>query len=172
MWTAANRENYSRKTTRYQSDVTDEEWRIIGPLLPRPRTTGRPRVWPLREIVNGIFYVIRSGCTWRARLAVRSSPIRGRSGTSSRDRMIRRLAARRSPILARRLLRVRPGASVDRITRLQHGGHQPCDVGQAQVEQDKGLQARPVLEPLRAVDHDPVLAGHRRSALFRRARTS
>jgi transposase len=65
MWTAANRENYSRKTTRYQSDVTDEEWRIIGPLLPRPRTTGRPRAWPLREIVNGIFYVMRSGCTWR-----------------------------------------------------------------------------------------------------------
>jgi transposase len=59
------RENYSRKTTRYQSDVTDEEWRIIGPLLPRPRTTGRPRAWPLREIVNGIFYVMRSGCTWR-----------------------------------------------------------------------------------------------------------
>jgi transposase len=38
---------------------------IIGPLLPRPRTTGRPRAWPLREIVNGIFYVMRSGCTWR-----------------------------------------------------------------------------------------------------------
>jgi transposase len=63
--TAANRENYSRKSTRYQSDVTDEEWRIIEPLLPQARTTGRPRAWPLREIVNGIFYVMRSGCAWR-----------------------------------------------------------------------------------------------------------
>jgi hypothetical protein len=45
MWPAANRENYSGKTTRYQSDVTGEEWRIIRPLLPRPRTT-RPQSPP------------------------------------------------------------------------------------------------------------------------------
>jgi transposase len=65
MWTAATRKNYSRKTSRYQSDVTDEEWRVIEPHLPPARTTGRPRAWPLREIVNGIFYVMRSGRAWR-----------------------------------------------------------------------------------------------------------
>ena len=65
MWTAATRKNYSRKTARYQSDVTDEDWRVIEPHLPPARTTGRPRAWPLREIVNGIFYVMRSGCAWR-----------------------------------------------------------------------------------------------------------
>ena len=65
MWTAATRNNYSRKTARYQSDVTDEEWRVIEPHLPAAKLIGRPRVWPLREIVNGIFYIMRSGCAWR-----------------------------------------------------------------------------------------------------------
>ncbi len=55
MWTAATRKHYSRRTTRYQSDVTDEEWGVIEPHLPDAKLTGRPRGWPLREIVNGIF---------------------------------------------------------------------------------------------------------------------
>ena len=38
---------------------------MIEPHLPPARTTGRPRAWPLREIVNGLFYVMRSGCAWR-----------------------------------------------------------------------------------------------------------
>ena len=57
--------NYSRNGLRYQSDVTDEEWRVIEPYLPPAKGIGRPRGWPLREIVNGIFYVMRSGCPWR-----------------------------------------------------------------------------------------------------------
>jgi putative transposase len=65
MWTRATREKYSRNASRYQSDVTDREWRVIEPLLPGPRTRGRPRGWPLREIINAIFYVMRSGCPWR-----------------------------------------------------------------------------------------------------------
>ncbi len=65
MWTPTTREQHSRKTARYQSDLTDEEWRVIEPHLPEPRSTGRPRLWPMREIVNGIFYVMRAGCTWR-----------------------------------------------------------------------------------------------------------
>ena len=65
MWTPATRKNYSRTGLRYQSDVTDEEWRVIEPHLPPAKGTGRPRAWPLREIVNGIFYVMRSGCPWR-----------------------------------------------------------------------------------------------------------
>src|SRR5208337_1480333 len=65
MWTTATREKYSRTGLRYQSDVTDEEWRVIEPFLPKPKTRGRPWSWPLREIVNAIFYVMRAGCPWR-----------------------------------------------------------------------------------------------------------
>ena len=65
MWTPATRKNYSRNGLRYQSDVTNEEWRVIEPYLPPAKGIGRPRGWPLREIVNGIFYVMRSGCPWR-----------------------------------------------------------------------------------------------------------
>lgn len=52
----------------YQSDLKDQEWKILTPLLPQPSgvgTKGRPQEWPLREIVNSIFYVLRSGCQWR-----------------------------------------------------------------------------------------------------------
>jgi transposase len=38
---------------------------VISPHLPKPRATGRPREWPMREILNGIFYVVRAGCPWR-----------------------------------------------------------------------------------------------------------
>jgi transposase len=38
---------------------------VIAPYLPKPRATGRPREWPMREIINGIFYVMRAGCPWR-----------------------------------------------------------------------------------------------------------
>src|SRR5215468_12285230 len=65
MWTPTTRQKYSRTVTRYQTDLTDTEWRIIAPRLPKPCATGRPREWPMREIVNGIFYVMRAGCPWR-----------------------------------------------------------------------------------------------------------
>ena len=65
MWTPTTRKKHNRKTSRYQTDMTDEEWRVIGPHLPAANSTGRPRAWPMREIINGIFYVMRSGCPWR-----------------------------------------------------------------------------------------------------------
>jgi putative transposase len=49
----------------YQTDVTDAGWRVIAPQLPKPRATGRPRQWPMREIINGFFYITRAGCSWR-----------------------------------------------------------------------------------------------------------
>jgi len=55
MWSPATREKYSRKAAQYQSDVTDEEWSVIEALLPIPKVRGRPRGWPLREIVKAIF---------------------------------------------------------------------------------------------------------------------
>ena len=65
MWPLTTRQQHIRETNRYQTDVTDEEWRVIGPYLPTAKSTGRPRAWPMREIINGIFYVMRSGCPWR-----------------------------------------------------------------------------------------------------------
>jgi putative transposase len=49
----------------YQTDLSDAEWECIEPHLPIPRAPGRPRVHPLREILDAIFYVVRSGCAWR-----------------------------------------------------------------------------------------------------------
>ena len=50
---------------RYDSDLTDEQWRLIEPLLPPPATAGRREKHPRREIVNAILYVVRTGCAWR-----------------------------------------------------------------------------------------------------------
>ena len=65
MWTPATRRRHSREHLRYASDVSDEEWALLEPHLPAPCLTGRPRAWPMREIVNAIFYVLPSSCAWR-----------------------------------------------------------------------------------------------------------
>jgi putative transposase len=49
----------------YSTDLSDAEWSCLEPHLPSPKDTGRPRVYPLREILNAIFYVVKSGCSWR-----------------------------------------------------------------------------------------------------------
>jgi putative transposase len=49
----------------YPTDMTDAEWSCLEPCVPPPKTGGRPRVHPVREILNGIFYILRSGCAWR-----------------------------------------------------------------------------------------------------------
>ena len=54
-----------RKTKRYPTDLTDEEWTRIEPLLPKPARTGRPREIDFREILNAIRYTARSGGGWR-----------------------------------------------------------------------------------------------------------
>jgi putative transposase len=49
----------------YPSDLNNAEWRVIEPLIPPAKPGGRPRKHTMREILNGIFYVLRSGCAWR-----------------------------------------------------------------------------------------------------------
>jgi len=49
----------------YTTDVTDSEWSYLEPHLPAPKSGGRPRRHAVREILNAIFYALRSGCTWR-----------------------------------------------------------------------------------------------------------
>lgn len=50
----------------YPSDLTDAQWAYLEPLLPAVRPGGRPRAHPLREIVDAMRYVLRTGCQWRA----------------------------------------------------------------------------------------------------------
>ena len=66
MWTPTTRQQHSRLVTRYQTDLADAEWRLITSHLPKPCAMGRPRAWPMREIVNGgSCSVMRAGCPWR-----------------------------------------------------------------------------------------------------------
>ena len=52
---------------RYPTDLTDAQWERLRPLLERdPSKGGRPRTYPLREVVNGLMYVLRGGISWRA----------------------------------------------------------------------------------------------------------
>jgi transposase len=65
MWTDDHRETHKPRSSRYPSDISDEEWAIIEPMLPPPRTGGRRRVTDMREVFNAIRYVNRTGCQWR-----------------------------------------------------------------------------------------------------------
>src|SRR5437667_10329896 len=65
MWTETTRPKYEGKVERYTSDVTDAEWAIISPHLPEPKLLGRPRGTELREVVNALFYMARTGCQWK-----------------------------------------------------------------------------------------------------------
>lgn len=47
---------------RYKSDLTDQEWLVLKPLIPAAKPGGHPRTANMREVVNGIFYVLRTGC--------------------------------------------------------------------------------------------------------------
>ena len=49
----------------YSTDLTDKEWAIIEPYVPQPKSGGRPAEHSRREIVNGMAYILRSGCAWR-----------------------------------------------------------------------------------------------------------
>jgi putative transposase len=50
---------------RYPTDLSNDEWRCIGPHLPEPAGRGRPRLHGLRAILDAVFYVLKSGCPWR-----------------------------------------------------------------------------------------------------------
>jgi len=65
VWTEITRLKYRRDELRYSSDMTDAEWSVIEPLLPRPQRLGRPRTTDLRAVLNGILYIAMTGCQWR-----------------------------------------------------------------------------------------------------------
>src|SRR5665811_138109 len=66
MWTLENRPLYNRDQLRYPSDLTDAEWQHIEPLIPPAKRGGGKRRVNMREVVNGLMYVLSTGCQWRA----------------------------------------------------------------------------------------------------------
>ena len=66
MWTRENRARYDRSGLRYPSDLTDAEWRHVAPLLSPAKRGGNQRTVNEREVVNGLMYILSTGCQWRA----------------------------------------------------------------------------------------------------------
>src|SRR6195256_1698325 len=66
MWTSKNRARYDRSKLRYPSDLTDDEWGLVEPLIPPGKTGGGKRTVIMREVVNGLMCILSTGCQWRA----------------------------------------------------------------------------------------------------------
>ena len=66
MWTDENRGRYDRSRLRYPSDLTEAEWELVRPRIPPAKRGGRRRTVDLRQVVNGLMYVLSTGCQWRA----------------------------------------------------------------------------------------------------------
>jgi transposase len=66
MWTTENRGRYDRSKLRYPSDLTDDEWALIVPLIPPAKPGGNKRTVDVREVVNGVMYILSTGCQWAA----------------------------------------------------------------------------------------------------------
>src|SRR3954465_14341897 len=67
MWKAETRRTYDRKGLRYPTDMTDAEWDLARPFVDiAPRGSGRQRRVDLREVLNAVFYILGTGCQWRA----------------------------------------------------------------------------------------------------------
>jgi transposase len=66
MWTPEHRRAANRNGLRYPSDLTDDEWALVAAMIPPARHGGRKRSVNVREVLNGIFYVLWTGCQWKA----------------------------------------------------------------------------------------------------------
>ena len=65
MWTPENRPLYNRDRLRYPSDLTDAEWQLVEPLIPPAKSGVAARRVDRRGVVNGVMYVLSTGCQWR-----------------------------------------------------------------------------------------------------------
>jgi transposase len=66
MWKPEHRRSALRQGLRYPNDLADEEWALIAPLIPAAKRGGRRREIDVREVLNAIFYVLSTGCQWKA----------------------------------------------------------------------------------------------------------
>jgi putative transposase len=64
-WDETTRHDHRRMSARYPSDMTDQEWAVIAPLLPPPKLGGRPRKTDLRAVMDAILSIASGGCQWR-----------------------------------------------------------------------------------------------------------
>ena len=65
-WNETTQEQYRRPMDRFETDLTDEEWAVIAPLIPPPGRMGRPRELDMREVFNAVQFILGTGCQWRA----------------------------------------------------------------------------------------------------------
>src|SRR5271169_2773403 len=65
MWTHENRPKYNRDHLRYPSDLTDDEWALVKPFIPPPKPGGGKRRTDMRAVMNGVMYILSTGCQWR-----------------------------------------------------------------------------------------------------------
>lgn len=73
MWSGTNRARYDRGRLRYPSDLTDAEWAVIAPLIPGAKRGGNKRRVDVREIANGLLYILRVCLESHAERATRRS---------------------------------------------------------------------------------------------------
>ena len=66
MWTPEHRRAAERSGLLYPSDLSDAEWALVAPLIPPSKRGGRPRSVNVREVLNAVFYVLWTGCQWKA----------------------------------------------------------------------------------------------------------
>ena len=66
MWKPEHRKAARREGLRYDSDMTDAEWALVAPFIPPAKRGGRKREVDVREVLNAIFYVLWTGCQWKA----------------------------------------------------------------------------------------------------------
>src|SRR6201984_3526905 len=65
MWTQGKRSKYNRDHLRYPSDLTDDEWAYVKPLIPPAKPGGGKRRTDMRSVMNGVMYILSTGCQWR-----------------------------------------------------------------------------------------------------------
>jgi transposase len=65
MWSYEDRKRYDRTGLRYPSDLTDAEWAVVEPHIPPARRGGRKRTVDIRAVLQGVLYVLETGCQWR-----------------------------------------------------------------------------------------------------------
>ena len=66
MWKPEHRAAADRRGLRYESDLTEAEWALVAPLIRPAKRGGRPRTVNVREVLNAVFYVLWTGCQWKA----------------------------------------------------------------------------------------------------------
>ncbi|WP_176953110.1 transposase [Belnapia rosea] len=115
----------ARRTKRYPIDLTDEEWAVVEPLLPRPTRRGRPPVVALREVLNAIRYLARADC-------VQHLPHVGAEWSATPCR--RRQRPDRSAFLVHQISRVAPPTLKRCLPRPVLLGPHPFHLGQARAQ--------------------------------------